>query len=103
MTALRLALLLPLLAACGPRQPSTPYVRITTPDGRIYYADQRISLHSASGGFLQFRDAVTNEKVRLKNNTYKALLCPVSEVRVRQREYMADPTKVPHWEGEEPR
>ena len=101
MAALRLTPLLLLFAACGRGQPYTPYVRITTPEGRIYYADQRVSLHSASGGFLQFRDEVTGEKVRLKNNTYKALLCPESEVRVRQKEYAYDRT-VPHWEGEEP-
>jgi hypothetical protein len=91
----RLALLAPLLlaAACG--GPRSPYVRIMADDGRVYYTHEELALHSPSGGFLTFRDLVTREQVQLKNGTYRALECPPSEVDIRQREYLDDPTHKP--------
>ena len=41
MRALALAFLAVALAACRTPQPPSPYVRITTADGRIYYAARR--------------------------------------------------------------
>ena len=96
----RLAPLALLLAACfGSRDPG-PYVRITVPSGRVYYANTERTLYSETGGFLTFRDLVTREDVRLKNGEYVAAACPVTEVEVRQREYINDPSKLPRAEPE---
>ncbi len=91
-----------LLTACT-RQQTSGFVRITTENGRVYYADTERSIHSESGGFLAFRDLVTRESVKLKNGTYEAAFCPQQEVKVRQVEYLNDPTKPPRVEDyEEP-
>jgi hypothetical protein len=86
--------LLFLLGACGGGTRS-PFVRITADNGRVYYARWDMVLHSPAGGFLSFQDLVTKEPVRLKNGTYVAKQCPESEVDVRQREFIEDPTKKP--------
>ena len=85
--------LLLLLAACGGAR--SPFARVTADDGRVYYTRMDISFHSASGGFLTFRDLVTREDVRLKNGTYTAGECPPQEVEYRQRVFLEDPTRVP--------
>ena len=99
MTARALLLLGLLLAAgsCSSRPPS-PFVRITSESGRIYYARYDRSLHSDSQGWVTFRDLVTGEQVRLLDGTYTALECPPGEIAVRQDEYLADPTRVPRAE-----
>ncbi len=89
-----LALLLPLFAACASR-PVSPYLRVTADDGRVYYAHTERSIHSEAGGFLTFRDLVTREQVKLKNGSYTAQMCPLDEVKVRQVEYLQDPSKRP--------
>lgn len=89
-----LLLLLPLLGACSGGNRS-PFVRITADNGRVYYARWDMALHSPAGGFLSFKDLVTKESVRLKNGTYVAKECPESEVDIRQREYIEDPTHKP--------
>lgn len=91
--AVLLLLLLP-LGACGGGTRS-PFVRITADNGRVYYARWDMVLHSPAGGFLSFKDLVTKEPVRLKNGSYVAKQCPESEVDVRQREYIEDPTHKP--------
>lgn len=90
------ALLLPLLfaAACG-GGPRSPFVRVMADDGRVYYADMDRALHSEHGGFLTFRDLVTGEEVRLKNGTYEAGVVPREEVKLRQLEYLRDPSHPP--------
>jgi len=90
---------LPLLAfalvvACA-SGPSSPFVRVTTQDGRVYYANMDRTLHSEAGGFLSFRDLITREPVQLKNGTYEALACPPEEVEARQNEYIDDPSRKP--------
>jgi hypothetical protein len=82
-----------LAAACAPSR--SPFARVTSEDGRVYYARMDIAFHSEAGGFLAFRDLVTKESVRLKNGTYTALECPPEEVEVRQREFIDDPTRIP--------
>lgn len=101
----KLALVLPLLfLACAPPKPQSPYLRVTEDGGRIYYADARNLLRSETGGFLSFRDLVTNEKVRLTNGTYTAEYVPFSEVQVRRNEHMYQPSKLPRVDdGTEPR
>lgn len=92
---MRIAVLsLLLLAACG-GGPRSSFVRITADNGRVYYARWDMALHSPAGGFLTFKDLVTKEQVRLKNGTYVAKGCPESEVDIRQREYIEDPTHKP--------
>ncbi len=90
------ACLLTVLAAmsCGGGQRS-PFVRVMTDSGRVYYADMRRTLHSESGGFLAFRCVVTSDMVRLKDGSYRALECPKEEVDARQRQYLRDPSKKP--------
>jgi hypothetical protein len=88
------ALLLLLAAACSTTQ--SPFVRVTHETGRIYYARMETALHSPGGGFLTFRDLVTRETVKLKDGTYLAQECPASELDIRQREYLEDPSRVPH-------
>jgi hypothetical protein len=82
-----------MLAACA--SPSSPFLRVTADDGRVYYTRSEYSLHSEAGGFLTFRDLVTHEDVRLKNGTYEAAECPPEEVDVRQRRYIDDPSRKP--------
>ena len=48
------------------------------------------TLHSEAGGFLTFKDLVTREPVKLENGTYVALICPRSEIEIRQVEYLRD-------------
>jgi len=96
---MRIAALLLLLfgvgvSACGGGRRS-PFVRVTADNGRVYYARWDMALHSPAGGFLTFKDLVTKEQVRLKNGTYVAKQCPESEVDIRQREYIEDPTHKP--------
>jgi len=91
---LPLCLLLPLLACCAAR-PQSPFLRVTADDGRVYYAHTERSIHSEGGGFLTFRDLVTREQVKLKNGSYSAQMCHPDEVKVRQVEYLQDPTKKP--------
>ncbi|MGQ0615304.1 MAG: hypothetical protein ACT4PV_16355 [Planctomycetaceae bacterium] len=88
--------LLPLLvaAACGGGGRS-PFVRITADDGRVYYANQDKALFSTSRKFLTFRDLVTREQVMLDEGTFVAQECPVSEVEIRQREYLDNPAHPP--------
>ncbi len=87
-------LLLAPLACCASR-PQSPFLRVTADDGRVYYAHVDRSIHSEVGGFLTFRDLVTREQVRLKNGGYTAQMCPPDEVRVRQVEYLENPSKKP--------
>lgn len=86
---------LALLAACRSSQIESPYLRVTADSGRIYYADTRNLLRSETGGFLAFRDLVTNEPVRLTNGTYSAQIVPFQEIDVRREEYMYNPARIP--------
>jgi hypothetical protein len=90
-----LLLALVLMAACRKQEPQSPYVRITADDGRLYYADQRNALHSSTGGFLAFRDLVTNESVRLQGGTYTAEPVPFGEVEEQRQRYMYNPSQLP--------
>jgi len=85
-----------LLCACGGQR--SPFLRVTADSGRVYYTDMRQAYRSDAGGFLTFRDLVTREDVRLKNGTYHARECPQDEIRLRQMEYMDDPTNKPRIE-----
>ena len=87
-------LFLALVASCSGGA-SSPFARVTSDDGRVYYTRMEISFYTESGGFLTFRDLVTKENVRLKNGSFTALECPPEEVEVRQREFLDDPTKIP--------
>jgi len=89
-----LPLVLLALGACFGGQHS-PFVRLTTRDGRVYYARYEYTIHSSSGGFITFRDLVTREEVRLKNGSYRAAECPQSEVDEAQRKFIDDPSKPP--------
>lgn len=95
----RVALAVLLAAACagGPR---SPYVRVVHESGRVYYAHVDKTLHLAKPGVLTFRDVVTREEVSLDDGTYRAQECPPEEVRIRQREYIENPSRLPG-EGEE--
>jgi hypothetical protein len=90
--------LLLVLAGCfGGREPS-PYLRITTSSGRLYYAHTDRTLFSESGGFVSFRDLVTREEVQLKNGTYFAEECSLAEVDAQQQAFLDDPTSPPRRE-----
>ena len=108
MRALALAFLAVALVACRTPEPPSPYVRITTADGRIYYAEHLNTLHLSKGveegepGFLTFRDLVTRETVKLQHGTYEANLVPVQEIEVRQREYLDNPDKPPRVQPGDP-
>lgn len=91
-----------LLAAACTGGAESPFVRVTSDDGRVYYARMELSFYTEAGGFLTFKDLVTKEDVRLKNGTYTALECPPQEVEIRQREYIDDPTRVPMASDYEP-
>ena len=91
-------LFLPLLLAACATTETSPYLRVSADDGRIYYAHESRTLHSESGGFLAFKDLVTRESVRLKNGTYRMEPCPQGEVAHRQQEYLSDPTRPPRAE-----
>ncbi len=108
MRAVALALLALLPVACRTPEPPSPYVRITTTDGRIYYAEHLNTLHLSRGieegepGFLTFRDLVTRETVKLQHGTYRSNLVPVQEIEVRQREYLDNPDKPPRVQPGDP-
>lgn len=83
-----------LLAACKAPQQQSPYMRVTVlKDGRLYYADARMSIFSDAGGFLSFRDLITGESVRLANGSFEAIPVPYDEVERRRNEYMYNPSK----------
>lgn len=91
-----IALFALLAAGAGCKSPQqSPYLRVTSEDGRVYYADTDRAIHSPTGGFLAFRDLVTRESVRLKNGSYTAQMCPPDEVKIRQVEYLNDPSNKP--------
>ncbi len=94
-------MLLLLATACQKSAPETPYLRVTADSGRLYYADLRNTLHSPTGGFLAFRDLVTNESVRLPEGTYRTETVPFSEVERQRRKYMYNPSRPPRVEQDE--
>jgi len=89
------ALFLGLLLCAACATPRSGYIRVEADDGRVYYTQDNLKLYSPTGGFVTFRDLVTKEDVRLKNGTYRALDCPATEVEIRQREYINDPSHKP--------
>lgn len=97
-TALRACSLLLVVAGCFGGREASPYLRITTQTGRLYYAHADRTLYSESGGFVTFRDVITREDVRLKNGTYFTEACPVAEVDAQQQAFLDDPTKPPRRE-----
>ena len=98
---MRTSLLLPLLLVAACSGSRSPFLRITSRDGRVYYARQDRALHSPAGGFLTFRDLITREQVRLKNGSYEAQSVPQQEVAIRQQEYIQNPERVPRAEDYE--
>lgn len=96
MRTLLAAALLPLLAACGPRRPQTPYVMIVHVSGRVYFSDLRNTLSSQTGGFVSFRDLVTNEPVRIQQGTYSTKETDWARIEEARKAYMYDSSKLPN-------
>ncbi len=86
----------PLLAACGPKPPQSPYVMIVHVTGRVYFGDLRNTLSSDTGGFVSFRDLVTAESVRLQAGSYTTRETDWARVEQARKAYMYNPSKPPN-------
>ena len=87
-------LAVPLLNACGGGKRSA-YVRVVEPDGRAYYAETGRSMYTDAGGFVTFRDLVTNEAVELANGKYSAVACTEDEVAKAQTTWLQNTKTFP--------
>ena len=96
MRTLFVAAVFPLLAACGPKPPQSPYIMIVHISGRVYFGDLRNSLSSETGGFLSFRDMVTGESVRIQQGTFSTKETDWTRIEQARKAYMYNPSNPPN-------